>query len=362
METRSILIMNWRDIRNPEAGGAEVYTHEVAKRWVEWGHEVMLLTSSFSQAAYEETLDGVQIVRKGDRFTVYRHVRRTFSERFRQWPEAVIDEINTRPFFAPRYVDHGTPVFALIFQLAREFWSYETPFPLSLLGRYWLEDHWLRQYREVPTFTISKSTESDLVSLGFREVTVVPAGVSVPPLDGLPEKNEAPTLVYLGRFKRAKLPDHALKAFDLVRSQLPAARLWMVGDGYLRSQLERRAPPGVTFFGRVSEPQKLELLRRAHVLLSPGVREGWGLTVLEANAVGTPAVGYDVPGLRDSIIQGETGICVPFGSHEALAWAALGLLQNPSARARLGENALRWARQFEWDRTARTLLSHLAGY
>src|SRR6267143_1471734 len=359
METRSILVMNWRDIRNPDAGGAEVFTHEVAKRWVRWGHEVILLTSRFQGAARGESIEGVQILRQWDRLTIYRRVLQAFLERFRGSVDIVLDQINTRPFFAPRYVDRGTRVFALIYQLAREFWSYETRFPLSVVGRYWLENRWLRAYRNVPTFTISESTRQDLKGLGFQRLHVVPVGLSATPLNQVSEKEPGPTLAYVARLKRAKLPSHALEAFRVLREQLPTARLWVIGDGYLRTRLERRAPPGVTFFGKVSDAEKLELMRRAHILLQPAVREGWGLTVLEANAMGTPAVGYDVPGLRDSIVHGETGLRVSPANPRALAHVAMGLLVNPSELMRLANNALRWSRQFDWGTSARVMLDHL---
>jgi len=353
--------MNWRDLRNPAAGGAEVYTHEVLKRLAAQGHEVTLLASGFDGGQPEEVLDAVRIVRVGDRFSVYRRARQVYLDRFKARVGVVVDEINTRPFHTPRFVDDGVSLFALIFQLAREFWFYETPFPVSVVGRYFLEEHWLRAYREVPTFTISPSSRDDLVALGFRDITVVPPGLSRAPLPSVPEKEERPTLAYVGRLKKAKLPDHALRAFARVRQHVPESRLWMVGDGYMRSTLERQAPDGVTFLGRTSDERKFEVLRRAHLLLFPAVREGWGLTVLEANSQGTPAVGYDVPGLRDSIRARETGELVPSGNPEALGDKAASLLVDGTARERMARNALAWASTFSWDRTADGFLHRIAG-
>src|SRR5713226_2459194 len=162
-----------------------------------------------------------------------------YRDRFKSRVGVVVDEINTRPFHTPRFVDDGASLFAFIHQLAREFWFYETPFPVSVVGRYLLEEHWLRAYREVPTFTVSSSSLHDLVSLGFRDVTVVPPGVSRASLPAVPEKEERPTVAYVGRLKKAKLPDHALRAFARVREQIPGARLWMVGEGQMRSKLEQ---------------------------------------------------------------------------------------------------------------------------
>ena len=361
VETRSVLVMNWRDLGNPAAGGAEVYTHEVLKRIAARGHEVTLLTSGFNGGRHEEVLDGVRILRVGDRFSVYRRARRVYRDRFKARVGVVVDEINTRPFHTPRFVDDGASLFAFIHQLAREFWFYETPFPVSVVGRYLLEEHWLQAYREVPTFTVSPSSRQDLVALGFHDITVVPPGLSRAPLPNVPEKEDRPTLAFVGRLKKAKLPDHALRAFARVRERIPAARLWMVGDGPIRSRLERQAPDGVTFFGRTSEERKFEVLRRAHLLLFPAVREGWGLTVLEANSQGTPVVGYDVPGLRDSIRPRETGELVTSGNPAAMGDMAAILLIDGAARERMARNALSWASKFSWERTAEGFLHRIEG-
>ena len=360
METRSILIMNWRDTHNPDAGGAEVYLHEIARRWVQWGHEVSLITSRFPGSPEEESIDGVQVVRGGGKYSVYRRAKRTYLERFRGHSDVVLDSINTKPFGTPKYVDDQASKHALVYQLAREFWFYETPLPMALLGRYVLEEHWLNQYCDVATTTISASTKADLLALGFRNVEVIHAGVSTKPLEALPVKEDLPTLIFVGRLKKAKLPNHAVEAFRSVRARLPDARLWIVGGGYMMKRLRREAPPGVEFFGRVSEEQKVDLMRRAHLLLFPSVREGWGLTVLEANAVGTPAVGYDVPGQRDSIVHGQTGRLVPPGDAEAMARESLRLLSNPEEWSGLARAALEYSRKFDWDQTARLFLKRLA--
>ncbi len=361
METRSIVVMNWRDIRHPDAGGAEVVTHELAKRWTAWGHEVTLITSSFPGSQAEQTIDGVRVLRGGTRYSVYSYAKHTYLERFRDRDLVLVDEINTRPFFAPRYAGPMASVFAFIHQLAREFWFYETRFPVNVLGRFWLEDSWLRRYRAHPIITVSKSTADDLRAIGCRDIRVIPEGRSVPVLDGVPPKEARPTLIYVNRMRSAKLPGDALAAFGLVRRALPNARLWMVGDGYLRPALERDAPEGVRFFGRVSEEDKYDLLRRAHLLLYPGVREGWGLTVIDANAVGTPVVAYDVPGLRDSVRHQTTGLLASAGQPSAMAQAAIHLLQNSAEYLRLATNALEWARSFDWDASARKMLAYMDG-
>ncbi len=357
METLSIVVMNWRDIRNPAAGGAEVFTHEVARRWAGRGHEVTLLTSRYNGSPEADVIDGVDIRRQGTKYTVYHRVRRFYQEFFRGRADLVVDEINTIPFFTPKYVKDGAHLFSLIHQLARDGWFYETPYPLAVVGRYLLEDRWLRLYANLPTFTVSESTRRDLVGLGFKKIAVVTEGRPSIVGDLAGAKESKPTLLYVGRLKKYKLPDEAIAAFRLIREEIPEAQLWIIGDGEMRRRLEAQAPEGVTFFGRVGDTEKVALTTRAHVLLFPSIREGWGLGVTEANAVGVPAIGYDVPGLRDSIRNGVTGLLVPLHDIRAMAGAAVDLLRDPLMLGRLSDSALEWARTLDWDGSADSMLT-----
>jgi len=346
-----ILVFNWRCWLNPFGGGAERFTYEVFSRLVRRGCSVTWFTSRFPGCLDEEVVDGVRLIRAGGRFTVYSEARKYYIKYFKDGFDIIIDEINTKPFMTVDFV-RDTPIAALIHQLAREFWSYEMFFPLSVIGRYFLEDRWLRKYCSIPTITVSESTKCDLEDLGFREIYVVSEGLNIKPLGELPEKEEKPTIIFLGRLKRVKQPEHALKAFKHVKEEIPDARLWIIGDGPLRKRLERRAFNGVRFFGRVSEEEKINLLRRAHVLVFPGVREGWGLTVIEAASQGTPTVAYDVPGLRDSVRHMETGLLTPANDVERLAENLIKILRNSELRIAFSKRALAYSRLFNWDNTA----------
>lgn len=346
----NILIYNWRDIKNPAAGGAEVVTHEISKRLVLKGHKITLFTSAFAGCKENETIDGVNIIRSGGRYTVYLKAPQFYRKHAGEY-DVVVDEINTRPFMTPNFVNNGTPVIALIHQLAREFWFYETPFPINWIGNHILEDRWLRNYIDIPTITVSQSTKNDLISLGFIDITIIPEGINFKPLIDIREKEKVPTFIFVGRMGRAKLPDHVMEAFIYIKKRMPDAKLWMVGDGKMRKKLEENKPDDVTFFGYVDGYKKHELMSRAHAILVPGVREGWGLVVTEANAMGTPAIGYDVHGLRDSIRDGETGLlCEP--DPEAMAGKAIELLNDNDLQKRLSKDALEDSRKFNWDITA----------
>jgi len=344
-----ILWLNWRDIRNPDAGGAEVFTHEVAKRLVRLGWSVTLFTSAFSHAKPEDEIDGVEIIRKGGRFGVYRKAR-DYCGKYEEDFDIIIDEINTRPFMTPRFV-RARPIIALIHQLAREYWFYETPWPVSWVGYFYLERSWLSTYRRTRTVTVSESTKKDLIQWGFTDVHVVPEGLSVPVASEVPKKEPTPTLLFVGRLKRVKKPDHAIRAYRLVRETIPNARLWILGDGYMRKGLERIAGDGVTLKGRVEDSMKIELMTRAHVLVFPAVREGWGLSITESNARGTPAVAYDVPGVRDAISNGDTGLLVARDNWKALGEAACRLLRDQHLREEMAAKALKFASKFSWDKT-----------
>ncbi len=170
-----ILAYNWRDLAHPLAGGAEVYLQSVAREWVRCGHEVTIFCASVAGRPVREVADGVQIIRRGGRLGVYRAARRYWRREGDGQFDLVIDCVNTRPFLCPRFVGN-VPTVAVVHQVAREIWRYETPWPISALGRYLLEPAWLRTYREVPVVTVSESSRRSLAEYGLRRVTVVPEG------------------------------------------------------------------------------------------------------------------------------------------------------------------------------------------
>jgi len=347
-----ILVLSWKDMAHPAAGGAEVYTAKITREWVLAGHEVTWFCAAVRGQPAEQVLNGVRIVRGGSRFSVFAAARRWYLRQGKGRFDVIVDEVNTRPFFASRWAGE-TPVIALIFQVCKEIWRFETPGPVALLGRHVLEPYWLRLYRDVPTLTISESSRDSLSDYGLRRVEIVPVGV--PDLERPDVEREAqPTVLFVGRLAENKRPAAALEAFRLLRAQLPEAQMWVIGDGPQRDELKAKAPDGVIFHGRVDEETKHQLMARAHALVVTSVREGWGLVVDEAAAMGTPSVGYDVAGLRDSVN------------------AALGVLVTPTPPALAGVLAQRlpgWVAQparvgwsggaTSWEVVAREVLARL---
>jgi glycosyltransferase involved in cell wall biosynthesis len=345
-----ILWFNWSDIKNPNAGGAEVFTHEVMRRLVTKRHHVTLFSAEFPKGLQKEEIDGVNIIRQGSRYSVYDKARKYYL-RHRNDYNYIVYEINTKPFLTPKFVRHK-PILALIHQLAREFWIYETHFPLNLIGYYYLERKWLSYYKDVLTATVSNSSKEDLEQIGFKKILLVPQGLSVLPLSEVPNKQPEPTIVFLGRLKKVKLPHHAIEAFRIIKNEIPNAKMWVIGDGYMLEKLRNSKIEDIIFYGHVSNELKYQILSKAHLALAPAVREGWGLVVTESNAMGTPVIAYNVPGLRDSVKHGETGILVKDNSPESLAHAALSLLNDHTLLRKYSVNALEFSRQFNWDNTA----------
>jgi glycosyltransferase involved in cell wall biosynthesis len=315
-----ILILNWRDANHPKAGGAEHLTHEIARRLVEQGDEVEWFTAMFPGASREEDVDGIRVVRAGCQWTVHLRAWLRYRGRLRGRFDAVLDEVNTIPFFTPLWA--GIPSFMLIYQLAREVWWYESRFPLS------------------------------------------PIGIDPPSQDGRSKSSE-PVFLYVGRLAPSKRVGDILRAFAGFRREAGPARLWLVGSGtasYVRRLTATAAALGVgeavEFLGRLPDECKYRRMAQAHALLLTSVREGWGLVVTEAAARGTPAIVYDVAGLRDSVQHERTGLVVD-ACPQALAQAMLRLHRDSRLYSRLVRQGRRWSEGFRFDQSTRVLRSTL---
>ena len=339
---------------HPKAGGAELVTFEVARRLVERGDSVEWFSATFPQAKPEEAISGVNFVRGGRQWSVHWAAFRRYGGRIVDHFDVVVDQVNTIPFLTPLWA--GVPIVMLIHQLAREVWWYESPFPINLLG-YFAEPLYLRPYRRVQVLTVSQSTRNDLTRLGFGPgIRVIPEGLErlTSPPHGRPAE---PRFIYAGRLAPSKRVSDVIKAFAIFCDVVPGSCLTLIGEGpprhveRLRSLTDRLRLTGrVRFLGRVSTLAKHFEMANSHMLLLASVREGWGLVVTEANAFGTPAIAYNVPGLCDSIRDGETGLLVR-PSPDALARAMVGLWRDHAAFERMSDAAKRWSSTFTFDDT-----------
>jgi glycosyltransferase involved in cell wall biosynthesis len=352
-----ILILNLRDHTHPHAGGAEVFTHEVAKRWVADGHAVTLIASNFVGAAPTEVIDGIRIIRLGNYLTVRSQARSYYRKHLRWNFDVVVDEYTNIPFLAPQFVRE--PVVFLVHEVVGAKHLAVLPPGISHLMHYVMEPQWYAHYRNVDTVTVSNSTRDELQKFDITKIRVVPQGLSNEPLEKVPAKEDVPTFLFVGLLKKANLADDCIRAFKIIASEIPEARLWIVGRGAQRDKLEAMAKGlNVEFFGYVDEARKLELMRRAHAMLVPGIREGWGLIITEANACGTPAIAYDIVGYRDAVKDGETGVLTE-ATPEALARAAISFARDTDLQRRWSESALSWSQQFSWDETAAAFLKEI---
>jgi glycosyltransferase involved in cell wall biosynthesis len=347
-----IAILNWRDLAHPDAGGAEIYVDHIARRWTQDGHQVRIYSSRSNELPRRQEGDGIEVVRTGHLRDGTHHWLAPRAVRMDGWAEVVLESINTIPYFLPSRSRGMPPFLPLVHQMASDVWAYHLPGPLAAAAR-WLEPRLYRPYRDALTACVSPSTASDLRSAGLRRVVVVPEGG----LGERPkrEKEADPTLLFVGRLSSNKRPEDAVRAFELIRAELPGSRLWVIGDGPLLDGIRRGLPVGASLLGRVSSEELEERMGQAHLLLCTSVREGWGLVVTESNALGTPAVAYDVPGLRDSVRNGVTGILTE-PTPNALARSVLGLLRDPERYSALQGAALAWGREHTWERTAGELL------
>lgn len=355
----NILIFNIRDIKNPSSGGAEVFTHEISKRWVAMGNSVTMIVSNYPGGNKNETIDGVEIIRIGNIFTVVYLAKFYYKYKLHNKPNIVIDEYTLRPFLTPRFVEE--PKIFLCHEFAREKYFYELPPLVSHIFYYFIEPSWIKCYRDLPVITVSPSTRKDLIDFGFKNIHLVPEGINFKPLPNICEKEKEFTMIFVGLLKNANLVDHAIEAFRIVSKKIPTSKLWIVGRGKELEKLRKLSVGlNITFFGYVSEDKKLDLMRRSHVILVPAIREGWGLVVTEANACGTPAIGYNVPGLRDSIRDLVTGILTDSNPHSMAN--AIEKIYAEDFRNSLSKSALLWSNDFNWDNTAISFLKILEDY
>lgn len=354
-----LLVANWQDRLNPQAGGAEIHLHEVFSRLAQRGHSISLLVSGFEGAPQRENLDGMDVHRTGGRYTFNLSAPGYYGRTLRNLGfDLFVEDLNKVPLFAPFWARE--PVTLIVHHLFGTTAFQEASIPVAA-ATWLLEKPLPRAYRTVPAVAVSQSTADDLVARGFqdRNIDVIPNGIDLDyytPSAGS-HKSPTPTILYLGRLKRYKRVDLIVQAFAQVHTVYPEARLVIAGKGDAQGSLEQLAAElglsdSVEFAGFVTDERKRALFRSAWIHVLTSSKEGWGITNLEAGACGTPTVASDAPGLRDSVVHDGTGFLVPHGDVKAIAARLTEIIGNDALRARLGEGALNFARRFGWDATA----------
>jgi glycosyltransferase involved in cell wall biosynthesis len=350
-----ILIFNWQDIKNPLAGGAEVHLHEVFERIAAKGNDVTLFCSRFDGAPEKDEMNGIHVLRQGGRsFFNYLVPQKYFSTFKAQKFDLIVDDMNKIPFYTPLYVKE--PLLGVTHHLFGTSIFLEAAFPAASYV-YLTERAALPVYKRLRFIVGSPSTHKEMLHLGFAEeqTHLIHYGVDHNSFKilGIP-KNPTPLVGMVGRLKKYKSVDHLLEAFVIVRQEMSHAKLVIVGDGDDKPRLESIAgklglSDAVRFTGFVSAEEKVRHLNEMHVAVNTSAKEGWGLTAIEANACGTPTVSSNVQGLRDAVVDGETGLLYEYGNREQLAEKILLMLRDGHLRQRLADNAVRRSKQFDWD-------------
>lgn len=352
-----ILVVNWQDRENPNAGGAEEHLHRVFGRLARRGHRVTLLCSGWEGCTPRVEIDGIQVHRTGGRYTFnlaaplycQRHLG---DEDF----DVAVEDLNKVPMLAPQW--SGARTHLLLVHHLFGATAFREANPLLAAATWLFERVIPAVYRGLPCVAVSRSTREDLDRRGLdpSRIAVIHNGVELEGLGPAAARFAEPTVVYLGRLKRYKRVDLVLSAVARLRQGGVPVKMIVAGQGDARPALEETArrlgiADSVHFAGFVPDDRKRELMSRSwvHALTSP--KEGWGITSIEASACGTPTVASDSPGLKETVRHGETGLLVPHGDVDALA-AALARVLQPDARDRMGRAARKMAERYTWDAVA----------
>ena len=341
--------------------------HEIFGRLALGGHEVTLLCGGWPGSPPRARLDGIEVHRVGTRHTFPFLARRYFDRVFGDVApslDVVVEDINKIPLYTPRWRGIRRVV-ALVPHLFGATVFQELAAPLA--AAVWLAERPLGYvYKRVPFEAISQSTADDLATRGIPRdhVQVIYPGIDTGMYTPQPASRAPhPTFAYLGRLKKYKGVHHVIRAFAAMK--YTHATLEIAGAGDYRSELENLARSldlrdRVRFLGRISEAEKLALLRRAWGLVFASPKEGWGITNLEAAACATPVVASNSPGIRESVRDGETGYLVPHGDIPAMASALDRIAASRDLVDRLGAAARQFAETFTWERAATETEAHLA--
>lgn len=353
---KAILIFNWRDTKHSFAGGAEVYIQELAKRWVMQGHSVTLFCGSDGKSKRNESLDGVEILRRGGFYFVYIWAFLYYLVNFRGKYDVLIDCENGIPFFTPLF--SRLPKFLVIHHVHQEVFTKSLKPPFSWLASFLEGKLMPLVYRKVQMVTVSPSSKADILkhNLTKSDPVIIYNGIDhIRYREG--EKAKHPLILYVGRLQSYKSLPTLLRSVKDIVKKVPTAKIVIGGQGEERRKLQKLVKSlgiqeYVTFTGYLSEEEKIKLLQQAWIFINPSLREGWGITTIEANACGTPVIASRVAGLQDAIKHKQTGLLVPYADSNAFTTSAVELLTNASLRQQLADEAIIWSRSFNWDTSA----------
>lgn len=348
---KRILIFNWRDTKHVFAGGAETYIHELGKRWVKDGNSVTVFCGNDGNCSRYESVEGVNVIRRGGFYMVYFWAMMYYIFKLRGKFDIIIDCENGIPFFTPLYAKEKK--YLLIHHVHQEVFRKSLIWPLSSIAS-WLEIKLMPfVYQRIQFITVSPSTKEEIFA---HKLTTIEPLIIFNGVDRLKyklgKKSATPLILYLGRLQYYKSINVFIKLARDLSKKYPKSSFVIAGEGEELTKLKayaHRIQAPVTFLGKVSEEEKVKLLQKAWVMVNPSSMEGWGLTVIEANACGTPVVASDVPGLRDSVKKDYSGLLAKYGDVNDFEVKVASLLKDKKLRNQMAINALKWAKLFNWD-------------
>lgn len=360
-----ILIINWQDIKHPLGGGAEVHLHEIFKRIVAKGHEVTLLCCRIEGEMDDEIIDGIKIVRRGNRNTFNYSVPKLYKKNFlKEYFDIVIDDVNKIPFYTPLYI--GRPIMGI----SHHFFGSSIYREANLIaGLYVNLAEWAMKlfYDKTYFSVVSQSTLDEFIQKGynpkfFRIITNAIEHKEYPMKIG--EKYIDTTITYFGRLKKYKSIDNLIHSFARLKKDFPKLKLIIMGRGDFENALKSLAKKlnvekEIHFTGFVDDRTKIEILSKSHLVVNTSMKEGWGITNIEANACGTPVISANSPGLRDSIKDGQSGLLYQYNNIDDLTSKIKSVLDSPILLEKLSNGAIEWAKTFSWDKSADETLEYM---
>ena len=368
-EKKKILALSWRDVKSPKAGGAEVQTHEMLKR-ISDRVEIEHISPCYKNMKREEVIDGIRYIRHGNVFTVIFFAIQYYKKN-KNGIDYVIDQCNTHRFFSKFWVESEKRIF-LIYQLTREIWKVNLPFPLAQLGMI-LETPLLKLNKNDIVITESKSTKDDLVSVGFCEekIHIIPIGLNDLILNEDREsvEKEEHSLIYVGRYSEYKGIDKAIEAMALIKKEFTDSKIYICGkedvnftkqvikpicekNGLKLGSMERDGD--VILCGYVSEKEKYELMKKSKLLLFPSIREGWGIIVTEAAYLGTVSIVNNAPGAIDAVEYGKSGY-ISTREPSDIAQQIRTAFTNDADYYEKRNHAIKYASKFIWEKNENLL-------
>jgi len=361
-----ILIFNWRDIKNPKAGGSELYFHEMAKRWIASGNKVSMICGGWKNCKNKENVDGVEIIRVGSPMTLYALSPVAFFK-MKEEPDIIIDVENGIPFFTQLFV-RNKKIFLHIHHVHKGVWFKQLPLPLAIIGWFIETKIMPRVYQKVPILTISESSKKEIENEKLGKVIgVINPGINFAEYKKY-SKNKKPVVLFLNRIKKYKGLDVLLQAVKEIKKYKIDLEIWIAGGGdkteveKMKKYVLQNDLNNVKFLGKISEEKKAELMQKAWIFVNPSFKEGWGIVNIESNYFGTPVIGSNVSGIKDSIVDGKTGLLFEYENPHQLAEKIKEIILNKRLRKKMELNSKNWSKKFDFQSKAKEYLGIIENY